>query len=268
MTRSPSDPVVAAPPRLALVGDRSPSIQAHAKIPALVDAVGIGAGEPIELYWLHSTTIAAPVDLIGFDGIWVVPGSPYQHRDGVLAAIEAARCNRIPLLGTCGGFQHLLLEFARNVCGLVHAENAEQHPDAPELLIVPLACSLLGEEATVVVEAGTVAARLMGPGPSTERFFCRYGAAGRYLATLQDHGLVVSARDELGDVRMAELPDHPFYVGSLFQPELSSDPTWVHPLIAGFAAAVRSHAAHAAGAPQAAPTARPHDRAALAKATD
>jgi CTP synthase (UTP-ammonia lyase) len=54
---------------------------------------------------------------------------------------------------------------------------------------------------------------------------------------------VVSGRDERGDVRVAELPGHPFCLGSLFQPELSSDPTWVHPLIVGFAAAVRSHAA-------------------------
>jgi len=61
---------------------------------------------------------------------------------------------------------------------------------------------------------------------------------GRYAG-----GLVMSGRDELGDARIAELPDHPFFVGSLFQPELSSDTTWVHPLIAAFAAAVRAHAA-------------------------
>jgi CTP synthase (UTP-ammonia lyase) len=230
------------PPRLAFVGDRSPSVQAHARIPRLVEALGIGAGDPVELYWLPSAAVSNAADVTGFDGIWVVPGSPYEHRDGVLAAIQAARVNGIPFLGTCGGFQHLLLEFARNVCGLSGADNAEERPDASPLLIVPLECSLLGEEAAVVVQAGTLAAALMGEGPAVERFFCRYGLDERYLEELVGHGLVVSGRDVTGAVRLIELPDHPFFLGSLFQPELSSDETWVHPLIGGFIAAVRAHA--------------------------
>lgn len=233
------------PPRLALVGDRTPSVQAHARIPRLVEALGIGAGDPVELYWLASGAVESPADVAGFDGIWVVPGSPYEHRDGVLAAIQAARLGGIPFLGTCGGFQHLLLEFARHVCGLPRAENAEERPASTDLLIVPLECSLLGEEAAVVVEAGTLAAALMGAGPAVERFFCRYGLDEAYLETLVAHGLVVSGRDSTGAVRLVELPGHPFFLGSLFQPELSSDETWVHPLIGGFIAAVRDHAAQA-----------------------
>jgi CTP synthase (UTP-ammonia lyase) len=245
---SPSHPAAARPPRLALVGDRSGSVQAHAKIPALIDALAGPAGPAIEVYWLHSTGIGGPGDVAGFDGVWVIPGSPYQNTDGVLAAIRAARTGRIPLLGTCGGFQHLLLEFARDVCGLTAVENGEQNPDAAEPLIAPLQCSLLGEESTVVITAGTVAARAMGPGPTTERYFCRYGLNADYLEILERHGLVFSGWDENGELRVAELPDHPFCVGSLFQPELSSDRTWVHPLIAAFATAVRSHAAALAGA--------------------
>jgi CTP synthase (UTP-ammonia lyase) len=236
------------PPRLALVGDRSPSVRAHNKIPLILQSLTTGSEESIEPYWLHSTTIKNPADVAGFDGIWVVPGSPYENSDGVLTAIGAARAARIPLLGTCGGFQHLLLEFARNVCGLSGVENAEQHPGAPELLIVPLGCSLLGEEATVIVESGSIAAGTMGAGPSTERFFCRYGLSAEYEGVLERRGLVISGRDELGDARVAELPGHPFFVGSLFQPELTSDPTWVHPLIVAFATAVRIRAASREGA--------------------
>lgn len=244
LTYQPASPT---PPRLALVGDRSPSVQAHQRIPALIDALTTAAGPAIEVYWLHSTAVSDPADVAGFDGVWVIPGSPYRSTDGVLAAIRAARTRRIPFLGTCGGFQYLLLEFARDVCGLTAVDNLEQNPDAADALIVPLECSLLGEESAVLIEPGTVAAAAMGPGPTTERYFCRYGLNADYLATLQSHGLVVSGRDERGDVRVAELPGHPFCVGSLFQPELSSDPTWVHPLIVGFAAAVRSHAAVMAG---------------------
>jgi CTP synthase (UTP-ammonia lyase) len=248
MASFPPPPPAARPPRLALVGDRSASVQAHAKIPALIDALAGPAGPAIEIYWLHSTAIAGDGDVAGFDGVWVLPGGPYQHLDGVLAAIRGARTGGIPLLGTCSGFQHLMLEFARDVCGLPGAENAEQNPGAPQPLIVPLDCSLLGAEATVVITPGTAAAAAVGPGPSTERYFCRYGLNPDYLDILRRHGLVFSGHDERGEARVAELPGHPFCMASLFQPELSSDPTWVHPLIAAFAAAVRSHAAPAGAA--------------------
>ncbi len=233
---------IPAPPRIALVGDRSSSVLAHARIPGLIRALATGTDELIEPYWLHTTTITCPADLTGFDGIWVVPGSPYASGDGALTAIATARTERIPMLGTCGGFQYLLLEFARAECGLDQVAHGETDPQAEELLLVPLECKLFGEEDTVVVEAGTTAARAMGPGPSTERYFCRFGLNRPYEERLVRQGLVISGRSLAGEARIAELGDHPFYVGALFQPELASDLTWVHPLISGFAAAVRTHA--------------------------
>jgi CTP synthase (UTP-ammonia lyase) len=233
---------VPPPPRVALVGDRSPDVQAHARIPAIIDFVNASSGDPIELYWLHSTAVTQPGDVAGFDGVWVVPGSPYENMAGVLNAVQGARSSGIPFLGTCGGFQHLLLEFARDVCGLSAVTHAEVDRDADELLITPLDCSLLGEEATVVVEPGTQAAEAMGAGPVTERYFCRYGLNVEYLEVLVSNGLVFSGRDEQDDPRIAELPGHPFFLGTLFQPELSSGPGWAHPLIVAFAAAVREHA--------------------------
>jgi CTP synthase (UTP-ammonia lyase) len=231
------------PPRLVLVGDRSSAVEAHNRIPALLDALAAGVAEPIEPYWLPSDVIESEADVADFDGIWVVPGSPYANTDGVLAAVRAARIRDIPLLGTCGGFQHLLLEFARTVCGLTTVAHAEIDPDAPELLLVALECKLFGEEATVVIAEGTTAARAMGAGPTTERYFCQFGLNVSYEETLLANGLVISGRDDDGQPRVAELSEHPFFVGTLFQPELFSDPTWVHPLIAAFASAVREHAA-------------------------
>src|SRR6202046_2444793 len=194
MTSFPRHAATARPPRIALVGDRSGSVQARAKIPVVMDARAGPAGPAIEVCCLRGAAIGGAGDVAGFDGVWVTPGSPYENPDGVLAAIRAARPGRIPLLGTCGGFQHLLLEFARDVCGLTAVENAEQSPDAAEALIVPLECSLLGEESTVVITPGTVAADAMGPGPTTERYFCRYGLNADYLEILQNNGLVVSGR--------------------------------------------------------------------------
>jgi len=218
-------------------------VQAHARIPRLIRALATGTDEFIEVYWLNSTTITSPDDVAGFDGLWVVPGSPYANPDGVLAAVTAARTQGIPLLGTCGGFQYLLLEFARAVCGMTTLEHGETHPGASDLLLVPLACKLFGEEATVIVAEGTMAARAMGPGPSTERYYCRFGLNADYEEALRARGLVISGRDNDGDARIAELAGHPFFLATLFQPELSSDATWVHPLISHFATTVRARAA-------------------------
>jgi CTP synthase (UTP-ammonia lyase) len=227
------------PARIALVGDRSEAVPAHVKIPRLIEALSLDGGSRVEIYWLHSTSVTDAAHLAGFDGIWVVPGSPYENPEGVLTAVAVARTSDIPFLGTCGGFQHMLLELARNVCGLADAENAEASPEASRLLIAPLECSLLGEEAVVSIEHDTLAAKLMGAGSSTERFFCRYGLNPEFKATIEGNGMVLSGSDELGDARIGELPGHPFFMGTLFQPELSSDATWVHPVISGFISAAR-----------------------------
>jgi CTP synthase (UTP-ammonia lyase) len=95
----------------------------------------------------------------------------------------------------------------------------------------------------VTIVADTLAARIMGAGPTTERYFCSFGLNAAYLPALEAGGLVVSGRDSTGAMRVGELATHPFFLGSLFQPELASDSTWVHPLLRAFADAVRLHAA-------------------------
>ena len=246
-----NDDTAPRPARIALVGDRSETIHAHVKIPTLVDSLSTAGGPRTEIYWVHSTAAAGAACLAGFDGIWIVPGSPYASAEGALVAVEVARTARIPFLGTCGGFQHMLLEFARDVCGIDDAANAEATPDAPRLLVTPLECALLGAETEISVVPGTLAASLMGAGRRTERFFCRYGLNPEFRSTIERHGMVFAGSDALGDPRVAELPGHPFFLATLFQPELSSDATWVHPVIAGFVAAARSRV----GAPAAVATA-------------
>jgi CTP synthase (UTP-ammonia lyase) len=225
--------------RLALIGDRSPSVQAHARIPDILAGLQAAAAPRLDADWIRSDELAG-TDLGHFDGIWVLPGSPYADTSAVLAAIGFAREQDVPFLGTCGGFQHMLLELARTACGLDVA-HAESEPDAVHPLIRPLACSLLGEERHVHVVPGTRAASILGSEPRTERYFCSYGLDEQYLDALCAAGLVIGGRDDAGDVRLAELPALRFYLGSLFQPELSSSRGWVHPLIRAFAAAAVDH---------------------------
>ncbi|GAB3701333.1 CTP synthase [Actinocorallia lasiicapitis] len=232
--------------RIALVGDRSENYRAHARIPRLIDALADRDRLVLDAYWIPSAEGGDGLE--GFDAIWALPGSPYRSEAGMLAAIRTAREQRIPLLGTCGGFQHAVLEYARNVAGVPEAGNAESDPDGERLAIVPLECSLAGHETEVRIRPGSRAEAQLGPERTTERFFCTYGVSPDFLPLLDAAGLVFSGTDADGEVRIVELPDHPFFLGTLFQPELAGDGSRAHPIIRGFAAAAVEHAAAVARA--------------------
>ncbi|MGP3964994.1 CTP synthase C-terminal region-related (seleno)protein [Nonomuraea sp. 3N208] len=225
--------------RIALVGDRSPSVRSHARIPLLMEALRERDGIALDPYWIPTTDVTG---LDAFDGIWILPGSPYRDEDGAVQAARVAREQRIPFLGTCGGFQHMLLEVARHVCGLdvAHAEN---EPGARDFLLTPLACSLAGHENLVRLTPGSRIEQIMGTPTTMEAYVCSYGLNEAYTQTLTAGGLVFSghAADD-GAVRVAELPGHPFFLATMYQPELAGDGRRPHPVIAAFAAAVARHA--------------------------
>ncbi|WP_405009830.1 glutamine amidotransferase-related protein [Kitasatospora sp. NBC_01539] len=224
-------------PRLALVGD-------HGKAPAHPRLDAIRAELGVDSEWVPTDTITGPESLAGFDGIWVVPGSPYENKDGVLAAIRLARETGIPYLGTCGGFQHALIEYARTVVGLEDADDVQYDPDAATPLIVPLSCCLAGEQAPLLLTADSrLAAVYDGAGQTTETYHCKYGLNTAFIEQLTDAGVLFSGWDTEGAPRAAEVPGHPFFVGTLFQPELVSSPGNIHPLIQAFTAAVSANAA-------------------------
>jgi len=236
-------PLISSTARLALVGDRSPSVRAHTRIPELLNALATRDQLILDAYWIPTEDAESAEGLSGFDAIWLLPGSPYRSEAGALTAVRTAREQQIPFLGTCAGFQHAALEFARNVCGLVDVDHAENQPDASEFLIVPLACSLVGHEGTVTITAGSLAERVLGAERTLERYHCSYGANPAYLDRLRAHGLRFTGIDEAGEARIAELPDHPFFLATLFQPELAGDGSRPHPIIRALAAAAVQHAA-------------------------
>ncbi|GGS16195.1 hypothetical protein GCM10010252_64620 [Streptomyces aureoverticillatus] len=243
----PSAPIA----RIALVGDRSPNVTSHTRIPLLLEALADRDGLVLDAYWIPTPDAGEPGAVRGFDAVWVLPGSPYRSEAGALAAIRTAREDGIPFLGTCGGFQHMLLEFARNVCGLTSVAHAENDPDADDLLIAPLACSLVGHEAAVTLTPGSLVESVLGADRTLERYHCSYGPGDTgHLATLRAHGLRFTGTDEQGQARVAELPGHPFFLATLFQPELSGDGSRPHPVVRALARAAAAHAA--AGAARAA----------------
>ncbi|MFF5082701.1 hypothetical protein ACFY36_37145 [Actinoplanes sp. NPDC000266] len=228
---------------IALVGDRSPAVRAHSRIPRIIDALREREQIDLDVYWVPTPEAADPEVLRGYAGIWLTPGSPYRSEAGAVTAARTAREEGIPFLGTCGGFQHAMLEFARNVCALPGARHAEYEDAAGgDELITELSCSLAGHEGAVDLAPGSLIESLLGGGRTVERYHCAYGIAPGYIAMLREHGMRFSGTDDEGDVRVAELPGHPFYLATLFQPELAGDGADPHPVIRGFALAARQPA--------------------------
>ena len=177
-----------------------------------------------------------------FHGIWCVPASPYAHTRGALSAIRFARQTGRAFLGTCGGFQHALLEYAEAVWGVSKPAHAELNPDAVDPVIAPLACSLVEQSGEIRFEPGSRLAAIYGVPAAVEGYHCRYGLSSRYRDRLASGPLLVSGRDTDGDVRAVELQGHPFFIATLFQPERSALSGQGHPLVTAFADAAHERA--------------------------
>jgi CTP synthase (UTP-ammonia lyase) len=228
-------------PRVALVGDYSPDVPAHRAIPRALELAGVAIGREVSWRWLHTTAIqAAPRELADCAAVWVVPASPYANMAGVLAAIRWARETGRPFLGTCGGFQHALIEFARNVAGLTAADHAESNEHANTLVVTPLACPLVEKTGTLHFVSGSRLQRAYASTQASEAYHCSYGLNAEYRTQLEKAGLCFSGFDDTGEGRAFELPSHQFFIGTLFQPERSALRGEVHPLIQAFLRAVLS----------------------------
>ncbi|PPC75127.1 hypothetical protein C4K68_21020 [Pokkaliibacter plantistimulans] len=205
--------------RLALVGDFDPGITAHQGIVKAVELAESALRVAIEAQWLATDSLTDEEPLRAFDAIWCVPGSPYRSMEGALLAIRFAREQGKPFLGTCGGFQHAVIEFARNVLGWQQADHAETAPDAEQLLVTPLSCSLVGVNEQVSLQPGSRLAELYGSDRAEAGYHCRFGLNPDCLDALLAAGMQVAARDSAGEVRALELTDQPFFCMTLFQPE-------------------------------------------------
>ena len=222
-------------PRVALIGDYNPDVVAHGAIPRALELAAKNTGVDLAWDWIGTDTIAdAPQQLSGYAGVWCVPASPYRNMDGALAAIRFAREARRPFLGTCGGFQHALIEFARDVVAIEGADHAETNATAADLVVTPLACSLAGAQGNIAFTPGSQLDRIFAGQVAHEGYHCNYGPNPAYRARFEAAGLRFTGFDAAGQIRAMELPAHPFFIGTLFQPERSALHDRRHPLIEAF----------------------------------
>jgi CTP synthase (UTP-ammonia lyase) len=124
--------------------------------------------------------------------------------------------------------------------GIENAEHEETAPTAPTLLISKLACSLAGKSQTIKILPGSLLHRAYERDEVTERFACSYGFNPQFRDKFEKGRLRVTGIDPDGEVRVVELSDHPFYVATLFVPQISSEPASPHPLIVAYLKAALS----------------------------
>jgi CTP synthase (UTP-ammonia lyase) len=222
------------PLRIALVGDYDPSVTAHQAIPQALALAALALHHPVEPHWVATDDIRDTRALTHFDALWCVPASPYRSLDGALAAIQFAREAPRPFLGTCGGFQHAILEYARTVLQWGDAEHAETAPTGARLVIAPLACSLVEVSNTLRLAPASGMARAYGQVTIRESYHCRFGLNPAFAQELTAGPLRAVAWDETGEVRAVELEGHPFFLATLFQPERAGLRGMLPPLIEAF----------------------------------
>lgn len=220
--------------RIALIGDYAEDVTAHRAIPLALALEAQALGVEVEGDWLHTSALSDPSVLAGYDAGWVVPASPYADMDNALTAIRYLREQDMPFLGTCGGYQHALVEYARNVLGHAGAGITEIDPECEMPLVSGLICALIDAKDPVIPEPGGLIEDLCGSAPLSETYRCSFGLNPEHANIFDDTDFTIAARDPDGAVRAMALSGRRFYLGTAFQPERAALEGQRHPIVTAF----------------------------------
>ena len=222
--------------KIALIGDYDPEVTAHQAIPRALQLAAHGLGIEVESDWIDSGRVC-DAKLDDYTALWCVPFSPYADAEAVIGAIATARREQIPFLGTCAGYQHAVIEFARHELGLADAESSEDNPGAQTPIIHALACSLLDVGEAILIEPGSRLHRIYGAERVEETYHCRFGVNPDYLPAFGGSRFEFCCHDVHGQPRAFALDGHRFFIGTAYQPERAALAGKNHPLISAFVAA-------------------------------
>jgi CTP synthase len=210
----------------------------------------------VNIHWIDSDIVLAPGgerQLHPYDAILVPGGFGQRGVEGMIETIRYARENQVPYFGICLGMQTMVIEFARNVCGLERADSTEFEPSAPHRVIYKLR-ELTGVDEmggtmrlgayTCLLEEDSFAHAAYGTLEISERHRHRYEFNREYEKVLTEHGLRLTGRTKDGVyVEICEIRDHPWFLGCQFHPEFKSRPLEPHPLFKAFIGAAVEHRA-------------------------
>ena len=234
---------------IALVGKYVALHDAYLSVVEALTHGGIANGVKVDIRWIDSETVTeenVAKLLSGCAGVLVPGGFGSRGVEGKISAIRYARENNVPFLGICLGMQMAVVELARHA-GLAGAHSSELVPHTPYPVIdlMPDQAGVTEKGGTMrlgsypcVLTAGSKAAAAYGAEHIDERHRHRYEFNNAYRQALADAGLRLSGLSPDGRlVEIVELPDHPWFVGVQFHPELKSRPNRAHPLFREFIAA-------------------------------
>jgi CTP synthase len=205
---------------------------------------------------VHSENLTAEnvnQQLAGLDGLLVAPGFGNRGIEGKIIAVQFARENKLPFFGICLGMQMAVIEYARNVMGLKGAHSVEMDPNTSHPVI-----DMMEEQKRITMKGGTMrlgsypctiskdtlAYKIYGTSEISERHRHRYEFNNAYLKAFTDAGLLNSGNNPAtGLVEIVELPQHPFFIGVQYHPELKSTVEHPAPLFVHFIEAAKKYAA-------------------------
>lgn len=220
--------------RLGIMGDYNALNNTHTATSEALDHAAKYLKLPFSYEWVGTERIEPEFDAItkAYHGFLIAPASPYKSMSGVLKIIEYARTHNKPTLGTCGGFQHMVIEFARNVLNVQDAEHAETNPYASKLVINPLSCSLKGQPLEIeIIQKASLVYAVLQTDTILENYYCNFGLNPVYQQQIHEAGFNMVASDVHNEARILELKDHSFFVATLFIPQVNSTYEKPHPII-------------------------------------
>ncbi len=233
--------------RIGIVGKYVELPDAYKSLNEALMHGGIANNAQVELVFIDAEEIHGgswPREVFEVDGLLVPIGFGSRGTEGKISAIRYAREHEVPFFGICLGMQCMVIEFARNVCGISDATSSEFDAEAVNPLIYKLR-DLLGVEEMggtmrlgaypCVLAEGSLAREIYGSDEISERHRHRYEVNQKYLEALTENGLAVAGMSPDGKfVEMVELPGHPWFLGCQFHPEYKSKPTAPHPLFVSY----------------------------------
>jgi CTP synthase len=215
---------------------------------------GLAHSLKVNIEWIEAEGVVGPgweKQLEGFDGILVPGGFGKRGIDGMLNTIRYARERKVPYFGICLGMQTLVIEYARNVCGLADADSTEFNPATPHRVIFKLRELKGVDELGGTMRLGgwpcrladnSFAFRAYGSREINERHRHRYEFNREYEEMLKAAGLRITGETPDGTyVEICEIADHPWFLGCQFHPEFKSKPMEPHPLFKAFIGAAYEH---------------------------
>lgn len=243
---------------IGITGKYTALRDAYASIIKACEHSGVHLDCNVQLKWIDTTNIDASNvarRLADCHGIIVPGGFGSRGAEGKIECVRHARESGLPYLGLCLGFQMAVIEFARNVCGLEHANSTEFDPRCaePVIDILPEQKKIEGLGGNmrlggkdVILKAGTMASKLFNNAAQVRlRFRHRYEVDPRYIEAIEKHGMVFSGKAPNHPImQVLELPQdvHPFFLGTQAHPELTSRPLRPQPMFLGFVQAAMNRA--------------------------